>query len=141
MGGKNDGRFSVIYLLDVNALMGLGFSKHVFHDRVESWLESMDQANLATCAITELGFVRILAQLPDHEITVEFAQEMLALLKATSRASFTFLVDDVGVDLLPKWVKNPGQTTDGHLAALAKAHGATLATLDRKIHGAFLIPA
>jgi predicted nucleic acid-binding protein len=121
--------------------MGLGFSQHTFHNRIESWLESMDQVDLATCAITELGFVRILAQLPDHEITVESAQEMLALLKATSRASFTFLVDDVGVDLLPKWVKNPGQTTDGHLVALAKAHGAVLATLDRKIPGAFLIPA
>jgi predicted nucleic acid-binding protein len=141
MGGKDDGRFSVIYLLDVNALMGLGFSKHAFHDRIENWLESMDQADLATCAITELGFVRILAQLPDHEITMESAQEMLALLKVTSRLSFTFLVDHMGVDQLPKWVKKPGQTTDGHLIALAKAHGATFATLDRKIPGAFLIPA
>jgi predicted nucleic acid-binding protein len=131
----------VIYLLDVNALMGLGFSKHVFHNRVESWLGSMDRIDLATCAITELGFVRILAQLPDHEITVESAQEMLALLKTTSRASFTFLVDDVGIDQLPKWVKNPKQTTDGHLVALAKAHGAMLATLDGKIPGAFLITA
>jgi len=131
----------VIYLLDVNALVGLGFSKHVFHDQVESWLASMDRVDLATCAITELGFVRILAQLPDHEITVESAREMLALIKATSRASFTFLVDDMGIDKLPAWVKHPKQTTDGHLVALAKAHGATLATLDRKIHGAFLIPA
>ena len=131
----------MIYLLDVNALVGLGFSKHVFHDQVESWLASMDRVDLATCAITELGFVRILAQLPDHEITVESAREMLALIKATSRASFTFLVDDMGIDKLPAWVKHPKQTTDGHLVALAKAHGATLATLDRKIHGAFLIPA
>ena len=130
----------MIYLLDVNALMGLGFSKHTFHERVENWLESMDRVDLATCAITELGFVRILAQLPDHEITVEVAQEMLALLKAASGSSFTFLIDDVGVDLLPKWVKNPGQTTDGHLVSLAKAHGAMLATLDQKIPGAFLIP-
>jgi predicted nucleic acid-binding protein len=130
----------VKYLLDVNALMGLGFSKHTFHDRVESWLESMNQADLATCAITELGFVRILAQLPDHDISVESAQEMLALLKATSGASFTFLVDDMGIDQLPRWVKNPKQTTDGHLAALAKAHGAMLATLDGKIPGAFVIP-
>ena len=129
------------YLLDVNALMALGFSRHAFHDRIESWLGSMNQVELATCAITELGFVRILTQLPEHEITVEAAQEMLALLKAASRASFTFLVDDMGVDRLPKWVKTHKQTTDGHLAVLAKAHGAVLATLDGKIPGAFLVPA
>ena len=128
------------YLLDVNALMALGFSRHVFHDRIENWLGSMHQVELATCAITELGFVRILTQLPDHEITVQSAQGMLALLKAASRASFTFLVDDMGVDRLPKWVKTHKQTTDGHLAALAKAHGAILATLDGKIPGAFLVP-
>jgi len=130
----------VKYLLDVNALMGLGFSPHTFHDRVERWLKSMDRADLATCAITELGFVRILAQLPDHEISVKSAQEMLALLKATSRASFTFIADEHGIDRLPAWVKHPKQTTDGHLAALAKAHGAILATLDEKIPGAFVIP-
>jgi len=33
------------------------------------------------------------------------------------------------------------QTTDGHLAQLAKAKGAVLATLDGKIPGAYLIPA
>ena len=35
-----------------------------------------------------------------------------------------------------KWA----QTTDGYLLALAKAHGGALATLDRFIPGALLIP-
>jgi len=38
------------------------------------------------------------------------------------------------------WVKTPKQITDGHLAQLAKANGAILATLDGRIPGAFLIP-
>jgi hypothetical protein len=38
------------------------------------------------------------------------------------------------------WVKTVKQTTDGHLAQLAKANGAILATLDRGIPGAFHIP-
>jgi hypothetical protein len=37
--------------------------------------------------------------------------------------------------------KPPGQTAHGHLAQLAKANGAVLATLDTKIRGAFVIPA
>ena len=128
------------YLLDVNALMGLGFQGHEFHLPVESWVRSLGSADLATCSITELGFVRILSQIPDYEITVESAREMLALLKTASRVSFTFIIDDLGVDQLPSWVKQARQTTDGHLAALAKAHGAVLATLDKKIPGAFVIP-
>jgi predicted nucleic acid-binding protein len=131
----------VKYLLDVNALMGLGFQGHAFHFPVESWIRSLGRAELATCAITELGFVRILSQIPDYEITVESARDMLAMLKTTSRISFTFIVDDLGVERLPSWVKQAKQTTDGHLAALAKAHGAILATLDKKIPGAFVIPA
>jgi predicted nucleic acid-binding protein len=130
----------VKYLLDVNALMGLGFSGHAFHERTERWVASLERVELATCAITELGFVRIMAQLPQHDISVQTARDMLALLKSSHRASFSFLSDHLGVDQLPGWVKNPGQTTDGHLTALAKAHGAVLATFDRKIRGAFLIP-
>jgi predicted nucleic acid-binding protein len=130
----------VKYLLDVNALMGLGFQGHLFHFPIESWVRSLGRAELATCAITELGFVRILPQIPEYEITVESAREMLAFLKAASRVSFTFIVDDLGAQHLPPWVKQAKQTTDGHLAALAKAHGATLATLDKKIPGAFVIP-
>lgn len=129
------------YLLDVNALMGLGFQGHAFHGAVEAWVHSLGRADLATCAITELGFVRVLAQIPDYEISVETAREMLISLKASSRVSFTFIADDLGIDRLPSWVKQAKQTTDGHLASLAKSHGGVLATLDGKIPGAFLIPA
>jgi len=36
--------------------------------------------------------------------------------------------------------KSPAYTTEGHLAQLASANGAVLATLDEGIPGAFLIP-
>ena len=41
---------------------------------------------------------------------------------------------------LPKWVKSHQQVTDGHLVDLAQAHGALLATFDKQIPSAFLIP-
>jgi len=53
------------YLLDVNGLVALGFLQHEFHERVASWvhtLASRGVPELATCSITELGFVRVLAQ-------------------------------------------------------------------------------
>ena len=140
MGGKKDGRFSVIYLLDVNALIGLGFKEHTLHVRMDKWIRTLKGPALATCAITELGFVRILAQHPEYDFTVDCARERLGLLKAASGDKFGFLGDHLGADQLPSWVKQPKQTTDGHLVALAKAHGALLATFDAKIPGAFMVP-
>jgi predicted nucleic acid-binding protein len=68
------------------------------------------------------------------------AQTLLNSLKTKSKMPLTFLPDGVDVAQLPAWVKNPKQTTDGHLLQLASAHGATLATLDERIPGAYLIP-
>jgi hypothetical protein len=48
--------------------------------------------------------------------------------------------DDISARGLPAWVRRWAQTTDGYLLALAKAHRGQLATLDRFIPGALLIP-
>lgn len=128
------------YLLDVNALVALGFMRHELHDRLAAWLVPQKSPALATCSITELGFVRVLSQAPLYGFTVAQARTLLLRLKKTNIVSFTFLSDDQDISSLPAWVKSPRQTTDGHLAELAKRHGAVFATLDAKIPGAYLIP-
>jgi predicted nucleic acid-binding protein len=127
-------------LLDVNALIALGFLQHEFHDRVAAWLRQQKYPPLATCSITELGFVRVLSQAPAYGLTVAQARTALLILKKTDRLRFTFISDDHDISHLPAWVKTPKQTTAGHLLQLANAHGAVLATLDKKIAGAYLIP-
>ena len=128
------------YLLDVNVLVALGFVNHEFHDRVASWVRAQQFPMLATCSITELGFIRILAQAPAYGLTVAQARTLLLRLKESNLSRFTFISDDHDVSHLPSWVKMPKQTTDGHLAKLASANGGVLATLGRKIPGAYLIP-
>jgi predicted nucleic acid-binding protein len=128
------------YLLDVNALVALGFSRHEFHDRVAAWLNAEQFPPLATCAITELGFVRVLAQAPAYGFTVVQARSLLLRLKKSKIVTLTFLADDHDISYLPPWVKTPKQTTDGHLLELAKANLAVLATLDDKIPGSYLVP-
>ena len=59
--------------------------------------------------------------------------QFFAKLKAAKELRFTFLSDDRGIRQLPRWVKSPKQITDGHLAGLAEACGAMLATLDEHI--------
>ena len=131
------------YLLDVNVLVALGFLQHEFHERVARWvhtLASRGVPELATCSITELGFVRVLAQAPQYGFTIAHARTLLLRLKTGNSPKFTFIPDDHDVSHIPAWVKTAKQTTDGHLAQLAKAKSAILATLDERIPGAFLIP-
>jgi uncharacterized protein len=58
----------MMYLLDVNALLAYHYATHVHHARVRNWIyrqqDEIGRRNvtLATCAITELGFVRIAGQ-------------------------------------------------------------------------------
>lgn len=128
------------YLLDVNALVALGFAHHEFHERVARWLRAQHFPPLATCSITELGFVRVLAQAPAYGLAVAQAGTLLLRIKQADAPRFTFIADDLDISHLPAWVKTPKQITDGHLAKLAAANGATLATLDSRIPESYLIP-
>ena len=95
---------------------------------------------LATCSITELGFVRVLGQAQQYGSSVAQARELLLKLKNSDGMRWIFISDDRDISHLPRWVRTPKQTTDGHLAELARANEAVLATLDRRISGAFVIP-
>src|ERR1017187_1114448 len=120
----------MIYLLDVNALVALGFMNHEFHARVAAWIQSRNSPQLASCPITELGFVRVLAQAPAYGFTVAQARTLLLRLKKANALPLSFIADGHDVSHLPAWVRTPKQTTDGHLVQLAGANGAVLATLD-----------
>jgi predicted nucleic acid-binding protein len=130
----------MIYLLDVNALVALGFDSHEFHSRVATWVRGEARLHLATSSITELGFVRVLAQTPAYDLTVAQARTLLVKLKSSRVVHFTFMADGNDISCLPAWVKMPKRITDGHLLELADANGAVLATLDESIPKAYLIP-
>ncbi len=131
------------YLLDVNALVALGFLEHEFHARVGRWLLSPGKGEsyeILTCPITELGFVRVLSQAPQYGLTVAQSRTLMARLKAQRRVPFRFISDNHDISRLPARVKTGRQTTDGHLAELARAQDSVLATLDERIPSAFVIP-
>jgi uncharacterized protein len=131
------------YLLDVNVLIALCVREHEFHERVASWMNKsarIGRSELITCAVTEMGFLRTLAQAEPYGFTIEQGKDLLSKLKSSNEFHFSFLPDDQEMTLLPRWVKGPKQITDGHLLELAKAHGAEMATLDERIPEAFVIP-
>jgi len=103
----------VTYLLDANALIALGVTTHESHERVDAWIATLDSPadRLATCAVTELAFVRIAPQLPGLGASVAQAKELLRRLKRQQRVHVQMLADAVGADHLPGWVKTVRQTT------------------------------
>jgi predicted nucleic acid-binding protein len=130
----------MIYLLDVNALVALGFLNHEFHARLASWVQSSNSKQLASCSITELGFLRVLSQAPAYGFTVAQARALLLRLKEGRTARLTFIPDKHYVFHLPGWVKPPTPITAGHFSKLSSAKRAVLATLDQSILGSYLIP-
>lgn len=128
------------YLFDVNALLALGFLQHEFSNRLAAWMKSEGSVTVATCSITEMGFLRILSSTPRYGLSVENARSLLEVLKSGSPIPSMFIPDDQDVLQLPSWVKTAKQVTDGHLLQLASSHSISLATFDERIPGAFVIP-
>jgi len=116
----------------VNALVALGNGAHAAHAAAEQWLARKQKAGaeLASCAVTELGFVRVSAQI-ELLPNVATARDVLAKMKES--IGMELIADRLGMDRLPDYVKKPNQLTEGHLSALAEANGAKLATFDRGI--------
>lgn len=132
------------YLLDVNVLVAWGWGDHVDHERTAAWIAAargQKRTKLMTSAIPELGFVRVSVQRTGGRVTVADATETLAGMVAALGSRHALLADDQAVRQFPTWCASASRTTDAHLLALAAAHGATLATLDVGIPGAFVLPA
>lgn len=131
------------YLADVNVLVAWAWQAHSCHDRVENWIQSLQvqpDSILLTCAITELGFLRVSLQLPGYSLDINTAQTALSSMKSARRLGHEFVIDHISASTLPLWAKSPRQLTDAHLTQVAATAEAQLATLDRGIPDAAVIP-
>jgi uncharacterized protein len=116
------------WLLDVNVILASRWTTHAQHSAVKAWVDAT--GTFCTCAISELGFVRISLS-GAYRATWEETQESLKRLH--SRPGHQFLPDDVDGMGSPK--TGSKDTTDAHLVTLAKRHGLKLATLDGDLIG------
>jgi predicted nucleic acid-binding protein len=73
------------------------------------------------------------------QVSPKAAGEVLPSMLLSLDAVHEFVPDDQDACNWPAWCQTASRTTDAHLLALAKAHGAELATLDKGIPGAFVI--
>ena len=123
-------------LLDVNALLALGWAEHEAHSVVVQRLAQTGK--WATCPITQLGFVRISATSGIFSRTLLPQQAHAALVALCADKQHRFIAEHPSViDSDFSQLSGPRQTTDAYLLALARHHRMQLLTLDRRLFNAF----
>ena len=125
-------------LLDVNLLISLAWPNHVHHAPARAWFAARGGEHWATTPVTEAGFVRISSN-PSAIPTAVTPGEARALLSQIREVEgHVFLPDDVELvigseRMLAGRIVGHRQVTDAHLLALARRHGARLATFDHAL--------
>jgi toxin-antitoxin system PIN domain toxin len=131
------------YLLDVNVLLALAWPNHVHHVLAHAWFKTHAPKGWATCAVTQLGFVRLSSHSaftpacrpPDQ------ARALLAQICALPHHRFwpepRAALLDPALDSVFARILTHNQVTDGYLLGVAAGHDGRLATLDEALARAF----
>jgi toxin-antitoxin system PIN domain toxin len=118
-------------LLDVNVLVALVVPEHEHHDIALAWYTSEANRSWATCAVTELGVIRVCAQLPGGGWLPERTADQLLLLTADGRPhEFWPDASSPAVMAEVRTAQTGKQITDRYLLGLARRHGGKLVTFD-----------
>ena len=114
------------YLLDVNALLAAILAIHSRHQAADTWLR---RKSLATCPLSELGFLRISTNPKAYNLSMAIARQALEAFVKAHKVEF------VPADLpaIESGAHQSEAVTDSYLAELAARRGMKLATLDTGI--------
>ena len=130
--------FEAVLLPDVNVLLALAWPNHQFHAAAVRRMER-SKGPWATCALTQLGFIRLSAN-PAAFSPSKTPAEAVALLEELVEDSRHVFIESLPPAVRPGsralWGKILGhqQVTDAYLLMVAEAAGASLLTLDRRLY-------
>jgi toxin-antitoxin system PIN domain toxin len=124
-------------LLDVSLLTALIWPTHVHHEIAKRWFHARDGATWASCAITQLGFVRLACN-PAFSKDAFLPEQAMALLEQNVRRPDHEFWDEsmqvwAALRPLSKGLQGRMQLTDAYLLALAASRKAVFATLDKRV--------
>ena len=123
-----------LHLLDVNALIALGWNHHQHHDIMVAWLKRNAAGGWATCAISQAGFVRVLSQPAVSKATFSILDWSDSLARILSHAAHRLVqLDFAFADVLAcctGGVVGHRQITDAYLLTAAIRAGMKLLTFD-----------
>jgi uncharacterized protein len=128
----------VVGLLDVNVLVALLVPEHQHHNLAMEWFtEEAVRQGWATCAVTELGVIRVCAQLPGGPWPPETTADRLLLL-TSARGEYEFWPDAIPPATMAevRTAITAKQITDRYLLGLARRHAGRVITFDRALAAA-----
>lgn len=128
---------SAVNLLDVNILLALFWPPHSAHAVALRWFERHAGEGWATCALTQSGFVRLMAN-PGVTLGDVSAGDALEMLRVNCKAPGHVLWPmNIGlaeaVELSGVKVEGYRQVTDSYLIGLAVKHKGRLVTFDKAL--------
>ena len=128
----------MIYLLDVNVLVGMLDPRHTFHSPAHQWFDTEigPSDGWATCPITENGCLRVGSTVKyAGKTTLPFDSLMAALNKACHMPNHRFWSLDRSIRsfLPPGVILSPKQITDVYLLGSAVANQGKFATFDQSV--------
>lgn len=128
-----------VHLLDINVLLSLAWPNHQHHGAAHRWFEREGKQRWATCAVTQLGFVRLSSN-PAFTAEAVAPREAAELLQRLCEHSGHRFLDSPAACTPEAYKLALGhrQVMDAWLVDVARSHRGRLATFDRGVpaHGA-----
>jgi toxin-antitoxin system PIN domain toxin len=123
---------SNLLLLDINVLIALSWQIHPFHSAARRRMEG-SRERWATCALTQLGFIRISSSASANP-SPKTPAEAAALLAIMTNDSLHVYLDSLPppADRWMRRVFGTKQVTDAYLLAVAEWSEATFLTFDAR---------
>ncbi len=123
-----------LHLLDVNALIALGWSHHQHHATMLGWFKRNAAGGWATCAISQAGFVRVLSQPAVSKATFSILEWSDSLAMILSHPAHRLVPLDFAFAAVlaccTGGVVGHRQITDAYLLTAAMRAGMKLLTFD-----------
>ena len=124
-------------LLDLNLLTALLWPAHEHHEAAHRWFSARANARWATCALTQLGFVRITSNPAFSRDALSPTEAAALLVENLTHPGHEFWTERLQVPAAIKGMEarlqGYRQLTDAYLLALANRRKGVLATFDRGV--------
>lgn len=125
-------------LPDVNVLLAILFEAHQHHRIARAWFVDEGGRSWRTCAVTEMGFVRLASNPAWTSRPLPPRDAVQLLRRLTDRPGHAFVEPHVScagapfLDLAPR-LQGHRQVTDAWLLAMAEHHALELVSFDARL--------
>jgi hypothetical protein len=122
-------------LLDINVLLALAWPNHQFHGAARAWFSDRSGEPWSTCAVTQLGFIRLSSNpaFTERAVTPAEAARLLGLMTERDDHAFLEARSEPGRSEVWSTIGGHRQVTAAYLVALARDHDTQLATFDLRL--------